>query len=377
MSDRFDVIVVGAGSMGAAACLELARRGVKVLGLERFDLTHGMGSYGGHSRMYRESYFEHPDYVPLLVESGRMWEAMGEESGVKLLHRVGGLYLGERDGGLVGGSIGAAERHGLDHEVLDAGEVKKRWPQFEVGEGRVGFYEKGAGYVLSELAVGVMIDVAMRAGAVFRGRERVVDWSVNPAGVTVRTEKGVFCAGRVVFCAGAWTGGLLRELGLGLSVTRQVMGWMQPREMGMFGGDRFPCWAADEGGEGVLYGFPMISGAPGLKVARHRLGEVCEAESVNRGFSVMDEDDFRPAVKRLLPGGVGTLVAGRVCMYTNTADGHFVVDKHPVHEGIVLGAGFSGHGFKFAPVIGKALADLALDGNSELPIGFLGLGRFG
>jgi monomeric sarcosine oxidase len=261
----FDIIVVGVGAMGAATCHALARRGVRVLGLERFDVPHGLGSSGGQTRLVRLAYYEHPDYVPLLRRAYEMWDALAEEAGVPLLHRTGALYLGRPEGQLVGGSLQAARQHGLAHEVLDAAAVEQRFGAFRVPEHFAVMYEPEAGFVLAERAVATFADRALRHGAELHGREPVRSWQADRTGVRVVTDRGTYQAGHVVFTAGAWTGPLVRQLGIPLTVTRQVVGWVWPRTPERFALGHFPCWAIEDdapGFQGIYYGFPLMSGVP-------------------------------------------------------------------------------------------------------------------
>jgi sarcosine oxidase len=379
----FDVIVVGVGAMGAATCHALARRGVRVLGLERFDVPHGMGSSGGQTRLVRLAYYEHPDYVPLLRRAYELWDQLAEEGGVPLLHRTGALYLGRPDGQLVAGSLQAARAHGLAHEVLDAAAVETRFGPFRVPEHFAVMHEPEAGFVLAERAVATFVDHALRHGAEVHGREPVRSWQADRDGVRVVTDRGTYQAGHLVFTAGPWTGALVRQLGIPLTVTRQVVGWVWPRAPERFALGRFPCWAIEDdapGFQGIYYGFPLMSGvpmeAPGIKLAHHAPGPATHPDAVDRSTTTADEGDFRPALAKYLPDADGPLLSMRVCMYTMSPDQHFVIDRHPVHASVTVGCGFSGHGFKLAPAMGEALADLALHGRSDLPVGFLGRARF-
>jgi sarcosine oxidase len=379
----FDVIVVGVGAMGAATCHALARRGVRVLGLERFDVPHAQGSSGGQIRLIRLAYYEHPDYVPLLRRAYQLWDALGEETGTPLLHRTGAVYLGRPEGELIAGSLRAAREHGLAHELLDAAALAERFGAFRVPEHFAAMYEAEAGFVLAERSVAAFAERAMRHGAELHGREPVRSWQADRDGVHVVTDRATYRAAHLVFTAGAWTGALVRQLGVPLTVTRQVVGWVWPRAPERFELGRFPCWAIEDdapGFQGLYYGFPLLAGAPmdvpGLRLAHHAPGPVAHPDALDRATTAADEGDFRPALAKYLPEADGPLLSMRVCMYTMSPDQDFVIDRHPAHDNVTVGCGFSGHGFKLAPAMGEALADLALHGRSELPIGFLGLGRF-
>jgi sarcosine oxidase len=370
------VIVVGVGAMGAAACDQLARRGVRVLGLEQFGLVHALGSSHGHTRMIRLAYYEHPDYVPLLRRAYALWDELEARTGERVLFRTGGIYMGPPDGEVVSGALSAARRHGLAHEALTHGELAERHPLFTLPEQFTGVWEPEAGFLLCEKAVGLFARLAMEGGATIHGHERVRDVDLRPDGVTVTTDAATYSAERVVFCGGAWSGRLLAGLGVPLVVTRQALGWLWPRTPDTFALGRFSVWGIEQPDGSLAYGFPMMSDVPGLKMARHGRGTVAEAETVSRDPTEQDRAEVLQIAQTYLPAGAGPTLATRICLYTNSPDGHFIVDRDPASERAYVACGFSGHGFKFASVIGEVLADLATAGATPLPVGFLGLNRF-
>ena len=380
MSSAFDVIVVGVGSMGSAACYQLAKRGVRVLGLEQFNIPHALGSHHGGTRLIRQAYFEHPNYVDLLKGVYPLWRELEAETGADLFHQVGALYLGSPDCELVAGSRLAAEQHQIPFEWLTPPEIHKRFPAFRCAEHWVGFFEPNAGYLNSEAAVSAMARRAMDAGAVIRGQTKVVGWESHGNGVTVRTATETYSAERLVVCGGAWAGKLLSDLGVPLQVTRQAVAWVWPRVPMDFGADRCPGWAIDPNpaGEyqGIYYGFPLSQNPPGVKLGWHAPGQISQPEEVDRTIHPSDVDWLGGFSQRYLPGLGDRLLSAATCLYTYSPDGHFLVDQHPSSDRVFLAAGFSGHGFKFAPIIGLALADLALKGRTSAPIDFLGRQRF-
>ena len=381
MRGTFDVIVVGTGSMGSSACYHLARRGLSVLGLDRLEVPNRRGSHHGRSRMIRLAYFEHPDYIALLRRAYENWETLQREYGAQLLHITGGLYLGPPDSELVAGSLEAAERHELPHEVIEPHTIRDRFPEFRLPEEMVGFYEPQAGFLVPEKVVAAQAELAVRHGAQLHERERVTDWGADGSGVVVRTDAGEYHAGKLVFAAGAWSIGLLDEVGVDLTVTRQTMAWFSPAHPEQFAVGTFPCWAIDPvprgQHRGLLYGFPVTADRPGFKIAHHWPAEPCDPDRVDRDPRPDDEEPLREALGRYVPSACGPLLSLCICLYTNTSDGHFVIDLHPNHERVVVAAGFSGHGFKFVSVVGEVLADLAAEGRTDLPVEFLGLSRFG
>lgn len=377
-NNSFDVIVVGLGAMGSATVYQLASRGVRVLGLEQFDVPHAQGSYHGSSRMIRLAYYEHPDYVPLLRQAYTLWHQLESESGQTVIHVTGGLYMGPPDSAVVNGSLDAARRCGLAHDVLDPAEMRRRFPQFQLPDDYRTLLDHNAGFVLPERAVTAYCDLALRKGAALRGREPVLEWRSDGGGVTVRTPAGTYSAAKLVFCGGAWSGKLVRDLGVPLTVSRQVQAWVWPRRPELFELGRMPVWAIDLPDNLFPYGFPIHrDGAPGFKLAFHKQGPTVDADTVSREPSREDELGLRPILRQFLPDADGPLLSLRVCLYTNSPDHTFILDRHPTLANVTVACGFSGHGFKFASVMGVAIADLAMTGISPLPIGFLGLARFG
>jgi len=376
MNKHYDVIVVGLGAMGSAACRHLAGRGVRVLGLEKFDIPNSNGSSHGFSRMIRMAYNEHPDYVPLLKSTFALWHELEAESGQKLFHVTGGLYIGPPDGQTVGGSLLAAKTFGLPYELLDRATLRRSFPQFTVREDFVGMLEENAGFILPEKAVAAHALLALRDGAELHGHESVKAWSADDSGVRVTTDRGEYHAGRIVFCGGAWSDKLVRDLGVPLRVTRQVLGWVWPKKPEAFGLDRLPVWMIDHLDGSCHYGFPMMPDNPGFKLAHHHPGLPTDPDTVQRTPMPEDEQTFRPTLQTQIPDADGPLLSLRICLYTSSPDSHFIIDQHPAHSRVILACGFSGHGFKFSPVVGQVLADLAINGKTDHEIGLFCLGRF-
>lgn len=372
----YDVIVVGVGAMGSSACYHLATRGAKVLGIEQFDIPHALGSSHGYSRMIRMAYYEHPDYVPLLRRAYDLWRELERASGQSLLFETGGVYMGPPEGHVVPGAIDAARRHGLEHEVLSHAALAERFPQFRAPAHFSGVYEPRAGFLLPEKVVATQANLALRAGADLRGREEVIGWDASESGVVVKTNKAEYRGGRVLFCGGPWTSKLVKNLGVNLVVTRQTLGWVWPSRPESFDLGNFPVWGIEAPGGSLDYGFPIIPDSPGLKVARHGRGPSTDPDQVMRQSTPADEAEIHQILASQLPDADGPLLSMRVCLYTNSPDEHFIIDTLPGRPSVLLACGFSGHGFKFASVIGEALADLALQGKTALPVGFLGLPRF-
>jgi sarcosine oxidase len=376
MGNAFDVIVVGVGAMGASTCWELARRGVRVLGLEQFDIPNTRGSSHGFSRMIRMAYYEHPDYVPLLRRAYERWEQLEKSTGEKLLYITGGLYMGRRESEIIAGSLEAAQKHNIAHEMIEHAALKQRYPQFELPADHVGMLEPLAGFLLPERVIATYVEDALASGADIHGQESVTDWSASSSSVTVKTNRAEYTCDRIIFCGGAWSGKLLGDLGVDLVVTRQVLGWVWPKQPALFELGTLPVWAIERPGGSIWYGFPMIADAPGFKLALHATGSATDPDQVNRERSPADEETFRPCLRKYIPRADGPVLSMRTCLYTNSPDSHFIIDHHPKLPGVILACGFSGHGFKFASVVGEILADYATRGKTNLPAQFLGLSRF-
>ena len=366
----YDAIVVGLGGMGSATAYQLAGRGRWVLGLERFSPAHDRGSSHGRSRIIRQAYFEGPDYVPLLLRAYELWERLEEETGEELMTLTGGLMIGRREGELVSGSMESARAHDLPYELLDAGEIRGRFPPFSPDPETVALYEKKAGFVRPEETVKAHLDRATYLGADLRFEEPVLSWEASGEGVRVETREGSYEAERLVISPGAWAPQLLAELGLPLEVERQVMYWFEPtgtREP--FHPDRFPIyiWEPDDGN--MFYGFPAQDDDRGVKVAFFRLGGVpTTPETIDREVHQGEIDLIRGYLAEHIPELAGRCLNATACMYTNTPDEHFVISPHPEFERVTIACGFSGHGYKFCSVVGEILADLATEGSTRHPI---------
>ena len=377
MKRNFDVIVIGVGAMGASACFHLAKRGMRVLGLERFDVPHAMGSSHGSSRMIRLAYHEHPDYVPLLKRAYALWDELEQVSGSKLLYRTGGLYMGPSDGEIVRGALASARTHALAHELIASDDLPKRFPQFRLPEGWVGVLEPEAGFLLPERVIAAYAEAALRRGAEIHGREPVLEWKADAHRARVRTAIEEDHAKHLVICGGVWSDRLVADLGVPLRVTRQVLGWVWPKQPDLFALGRLPVFAIDHLDGTLHYGFPMMPDVPGFKIAHHGPGETTDPDQVDRNVRPTDEQTFRPILRQMIPDADGPLLSLKTCLYTHSPDSHSILDRHPRHPRVVLACGFSGHGFKFASAIGEVLSDFVMQGRTQWPIQFLGLSRFG
>lgn len=365
----YDVIVVGLGGMGSAAASSLAARGQRVLGLERHTPAHDKGSSHGGSRITRQSYFEDPAYVPLLLRSYELWERLARDSGEDVISLTGGLFLGREDSITVAGSLRASREHDLPHELLSAADVHRRFPTFSLADDEVALYESKAGFVRPETTVKAHIALAAAAGADLHFSEPVLSWESTSAGVRVTTAQGTYEAGRLVVAPGAWAPQLLADLGVPITIERQVMYWFEP--LGGVGPyTQHPIWIHEDASGRQIYGFPAIDGPDrGAKVAFFRGGRECTPDTIDRQVHDEEIEAMRSRVASVLPGLPTLYLDAATCMYSNTPDQHFVIAQHPAHDNVTVACGFSGHGFKFVPVVGEVLADLATTGTTAHPIG--------
>jgi sarcosine oxidase len=370
----YDAIVLGVGGMGSAAAFELARRGRRVLGLEQYALAHDRGSSHGQSRVIRKAYSDHPAYVTLLHRAYERWLDLEQRQGQRLFAMCGCLTIGPPGGDRVGGVLRSAREHHLPIERLSAGELRRRFPTFQISDDFVGVLEREAGFLLVEDCITAYAAEARRLGAELRTQEPVVSWEATGSGVVVRTTHGTYAAERLIVSAGAWAGRILSELRLPLTVRRMVLSWHATVDDTLFRQEHFPVYRAQVP-EGIFYGFPVIDGS-GHKVARSDSGTtIGDPAALDRTLTPTDLAECRPFLERYLPTVTGPVRGGRVCMYTMTPDRNFILDRHPHHPHVVIAAGFSGHGFKFASVVGEILADLAETGRSQLPIDIFRIGR--
>ena len=367
MPSTYEAIVVGLGAMGSATLFHLARRGQQVLGLDQFAPPHTMGSSHGLTRIIREAYFEHPIYVPLLQRAYTLWRELEGGSGLSLFQQTGGLMLGAEDSLVVSGALRSAREHGLKHELLSAQEVRSRFPALHPADEMFAVYEPRAGVLFPERCITAHLEGARRLGAKIPFNEPVVRWS--PAGEEIRvvTSAGSYSARRLIVSAGAWVSHLFPNVPLPFQIERQLLFWFDAQEnQSLFTPDRCPIhiWQFDN--SRFFYGFPDTG--DGVKVARHHDGAVTSPETVCREVAPDEVEDMRTVVRRFLPDADGPLRSSTVCMYTNTPDGHFWIDRHPSHSQVFIVSPCSGHGFKFSAVIGEILAKLANDEETGLDL---------
>jgi sarcosine oxidase len=374
-----EIIVLGLGAMGSAAAAWLAERGHRVLAFDAHTPPHSHGSSHGLSRIYRQAYWEDPRYVHLLLRARELWAKLERDSGVPLLHITGALMIGPPSGQLVPRSAESARQFSLPHDMLSAADVRRRWPAFHVADDTVALFEHNAGYLVPELCIERQLRHAARHGADLHFNEPVLNFHADSYGVTVRTNRESFSAAHLVITAGPWAPQVLAEAQLPLRVTRQVLFWFEPTgSLDEFREDRFPIYLWETAPcDRMLYGFPLTGpDAEGVKVALHGSEETGTPDTIDRTIRPDDEHRIRHRLATTIPSLSGRITRAETCLYTMTPDENFVIGPHPEHPAITLALGFSGHGFKFAPVIGEIVGQLATEGKTTQDIAMFSPTRF-
>lgn len=380
MRPSFDAIVVGLGGMGSAAAYHLARRGARVLGLDRLPAPHDQGSSHGRSRIIRQAYFEGPIYVPLVQRAWSLWEELERESGRRLLEPTGGLMIGREGSSVVAGALVSARALGLPHELLSTEDLRGRYPQLAAPDGTVAVWEDRAGVLDPEACIEAHLAAARAAGAELHTDQAVVAVRNQASGdVVVETARARFAARRVIVAAGAWATKLEVTAGLPLAATRVLTHWFLPRgPLARFAPPALPIliWEHDDGVQ--VYCLPALQGRElGVKIAFHNVQlSRCDPDTIDRAIAPEESDRMRRHVERFLPDLAGRYLGAKVCIYTMTPDHDFILGPHPADPRLLLAVGLSGHGFKFASAIGEALAELALDGTTSLDLATLSPARF-
>lgn len=379
MSPVYDVIVVGLGGMGSATAYQLAGRGRRVLGLERHGIAHDQGSSHGKSRIIRQAYFEDPAYVPLLLRAYELWQQIERDSGEHLLTITGGLMIGPPTSRTVAGAVQSARQHGLAHELLDAHELTRRFPMLRPYADMVALYEQQAGFLHPEASVAAHLGQAARFGAELHYGEPVLHWEARRDSVLVTTAQARYEAERLVLAPGAWAPELFVDVHIPLVVERNLLFWFEPHcGRTPFLPDRFPIYIWETDSQSQFYGFPAQDGLPGgVKAALFRSGIHCTPATIDRTIQPHEVEPLRACLAEHIPDLNGRLIEAASCMYTTTPDEHFVIGLHPRYPNVVLASPCSGHGYKFASVIGEILADLAATGQTRHPIGLFAVERFG
>lgn len=382
-----DVVIVGLGAFGSAVLHQLARRGVKAVGIDRFRPPHALGSSHGETRITRLAVGEGDAYAPVVRRSHELWREIEAESGATLMLRTGGLIMAPRDSAarhhgrenFVRRSFAMAERFGIPHERLDAGEIAARFPQFQLHGDELGYFEPTAGVLLPERCVETQLHLARRHGAVTRLNERVTEIRQEGDGVRVATEAGVVSAARAVVTAGPWTASLAPAGRSLLRVYRQVLHWFEPQDPSAFAVGRFPVfiWMHGDREEDYFYGFPIPDGASGVKVATEHYERETDPDRVDRDVSPREAEAMHAEhVLNRLRGVSARVVRSAACLYTVTPDSGFVVDTLPGQDRVLVVSACSGHGFKHSAAVGEAVAQQLTGQRLLFDLAPFGLQRF-
>ena len=372
---RYQAIVVGVGAMGSAALFHLARRGGRVLGIEQFNIPNELGSSHGNTRIIRLAYYEHPSYVPLLRRAFELWRDLERQIKTQLLHVTGSIDASPAGGHLFEDSRRCCELHDLPHQVLTSDELSRRFPAYNLPSKSMAVFQPNGGFLLPEACISAHVILAQSHGAEVHANERVLAWEPGANGVTVTSDRGTYEAERLVLAAGAWMPKLVAQLAPLLIPERQVVAWLNPIRPDLFRPARFPVFnIAVE--EGRYYGFPVF-GMPGFKLGRyHHRSQSVDPDDWQREPDAEDESLLRDFATRYFPPGAGPTLSMQTCLFTNSPDEHFIVDTMPGHPQVLVASPCSGHGFKFASVIGEILADLVTAGRTRHDTAMFRLGRF-
>lgn len=375
MRTSYDMIIAGAGSMGMSAGYYLARQGVSTLLIDAFDPPHSSGSHHGETRLMRHAYTGHEVYTQMALRADRLWKELEETGGEPLLIRSGVLNMGLSGSASLEAKRWRAEEYQLAVETLSPDEIVKRWPGIRLPEAYIGLYETEAGYLLSEACVRAYRQQALASGAVLLPNTPVKHIEISSNGAAVSTEAGRFTADKLILSLGAWFGSVGGLGPLPIRSVRKAVAWFESDEA-LFDTARFPGFTFGSA-DGGFYGFPSIGGS-GLKIGRHDGGREWRPGEPFEPFGTYEEDeaDLRRALAAFMPRAAGRLQKGAVCKYELTPDEHFIIDRHPEHEHVLLAGGFSGHGFKFASAVGELLSDLAVKGRTGYDVSPFALSRF-
>lgn len=374
---HYDHIIVGAGSMGVAAGYFLAKKGQRVLLLDAFNPPHDQASHHGETRLIRYAYGEGLYYVPMALRAKELWEDLQQQTDEMIFHQTGIINIGYKDHPFMNNVIASAKQFHLPLEVMQADDIQKRWKGLQIPEQLIGCFEPTSGVLRVENCIRSYRTLAVRLGATIRTNSKVVDVQSKDGIVEVTVASGErFTANTAIISVGAWAKQLLHALHLELPLqpTRKTFAWYEADEA-LYDEQHFPGFAFDFDGE-AYYGFPSIEGA-GLKMGRHDGGDAIHPDDARIPFGdvATDASDLHTFLQTYMPN-VGPLKFGKTCMYSMTPDEDFIIDRHPQHSNITIAAGFSGHGFKFASVVGEILSELAMNEKPQFDLTPFSINRF-
>lgn len=359
MYRSFDIMVAGLGANGSSALYHLSKTHKKIIGIDRFYPPHNHGSSHGESRIIRQAYYEDPKYVPLLMAAYQLWTEIEKASGKTLFRKTGGLMLGNKDAAVVKGSLLSAETHGIPYEYLDAAAIQKHFPAFRPSPDTVGVLEKKAGILFPEDCISTLLETAVKAGAVIHYNETILDIRPATDKIEVTTTTGEYIVKQLILTAGAWANQLLPGPPLPLTIARQALHWFtdsSPKPPSRFLPGHMPVYIWEYEQDRMFYGFPDLG--TGIKIAWHHQGHPIEPDQLTQEVSPEEIKKITDTTAKYL--NIDPVYSrSAVCMYTNTPDGHFIIDFHPEYRNIIIASPCSGHGFKFSSLTGKILSDMA------------------
>ena len=365
-----DILVVGLGAMGSAALYHLARSGVTAVGIEQFQIGHALGSSHGYSRIYR-NFYNDPLYVELAEAALPFWQELEALSGEKLLHLTGLLYFARPDNRNIEERMGVMEALKRPYERLTAQEVTDRFPALRLPAETVSCFTPQAGFLDAGRCVLAHLKQAQRFGATIHDQVRVDRIDLSQESPVLETSAGQYRCDRLIISPGPWASEILEELALPLCVTRQQKFYFRPKHRAPYQPGGLPVYGDSDA---KFYGFPDYG--PGVKVADDGLGADTSPSEVDRTLDLGKRDELQKWLETIMPDSGFSYVEGSTCMYTVTPDRDFLIGSHPRNPNVLVGAGFSGHGFKFSTLVGKILAELAADGATDYPIERFRLDRF-
>ena len=370
---EFDAVIVGLGAMGSSALYHLASRGVKVLGIDRFATPHIHGSTHGRTRIIREAYYEHPCYVPIVQRAYELWAELEREIGEQLFVQTGGLMIGPPGGELFAGALRSATEHGLAHTILEPSEVHARLPGFRVPAGSMALHEPRAGLLFPEKCVEAHLALAARAGATIRSGVSVTRWQADE-GVRIETDAGELRARTLIIAAGPWLPALVPDLELPLEVERQLFHWFEPASHAdWYDAAHSPISLIEYADARFFATFPDVG--HGVKAGVHHEGAVIDIDAPRAPATKAEGAELRALLARYLPQAAGRILDRATCVYTNTPDHDFLLDRHPSHSNVIIASPCSGHGFKFASAIGEILADMVTESGTSFDLTPFALSR--
>jgi sarcosine oxidase len=383
MTNRFDVIVIGMDAMAAATCWYLCKHGIKILGLGQLEAPNNQLSQAAwKKKIERKAYYEHPDYIPLLQRAYKNWKDLEIATATQIYYKTGILYFGDANGSFIDGLKQSAQEHATAQVEINSAEVASKFPLFKNSPTHAAIYEPDAGFVVGEQAVSLYTSLSVAAGVEIKRREKVLSCELQDDFMLVKTNEDSYKAKQVVICGGAWASSFIKEVRFVPLVTKQIVVWMNPLDWAPFMVNKFPSWFIEDEHRGVYYGFPIIppnsfGGPVGLKIVHHLPGVVSDVDAIDKGITKDDEESIRYFLAKYLPSANSNILGFKTCFHTYFSEEHFIIDQLPAYNNkVTIACGFNGDGFKLASVIGEILADLAIKGDTNLPIDFLRIDKF-